>query len=362
MTTTAIMCIARNESPFVEEWAQYHLELGFDRLYYISTDEDFSRAQRSISQSPFRSSIEVLHFDDFQPGWQIRCYNAHLPLIAEDWVLVIDLDEFLYLHPFSTIHEYLETIGEDVGQIQFPWLLHMSSRYSQDRVLGIVDESAGYVSDHVKSMIRRECTSWVGIHAHDVGRLKNCLSSGVEVPASSRHTALLSDPAFFDEHPFVLHFASRGHLDVMNRMMDHQFFNAKSSHAERPRLARFLLEPANWSSIPTRCLILQFYRSLPRTDIHLPVPALEARTDVRDLQEIFLAHVQTLVDFDCSDLAEVEERFERQYRYAMKLAALDRLVLRDPTRVLPMEEYLECGTQEDYIDRLRKSLVESFHP
>ena len=352
MTTAAIMCIGRNESPFVEEWAHYHFDLGFDRLYYISTDDDPAQAEQFVRISRFRSRIVLRHFNDFRHGWQMRCYHAHRPLIEEDWLLVIDLDEFLYLHPFSSIQEYLQTVGDDVGQIQFPWLLLMSSAYSCERVLGILDESAGHVSDHVKSMVRLESASALGIHSHRVDS-KTCLSSGAEVEAAPKHPSLITETEYFDNHPFVLHFASRGHLDVLNRIMDHQFFNTKSGHAERERLCRFLLEPADWSSLPTRCLLTHFYSFLPRVEPQISVPRIESATNVGDLRDIFRKLIKTVIDFEDSNAEDIENRFEERYRYARKLASLD------PGGAIRLDEYLDCATQEGYINRLRTTLANS---
>ena len=83
---TAILCIARNESPFTAEWLEYHFKLGFDRIYFVSTDASFEIIEEFFERSEFRSRIELLHFDDFRPGWQMGCYNTFFPLVKEEWV------------------------------------------------------------------------------------------------------------------------------------------------------------------------------------------------------------------------------------------------------------------------------------
>jgi hypothetical protein len=268
---------------------------------------------------------------------------------------VLDVDEFLYLHPFSDVRDYLATMAVDVGQVQFPWLLMISSHYSRGSVLGGLGDYAAHVSDHVKSMVRRDATTWLGIHADDAGETTSVLSSGVEIGARPRHPHLLSASSD-DDHPVVLHFVSRGHLDVMTRIVDHQFFNSKSGAGERERLARFLVEPANWSNIPTRCLLLQYYRSLPPANRSLRVPVVDVGTAVSELREIFLAQIGRLVDFECPDVDEMEALFESRYRYAMKSAALQRMAALTRPPGGDLDEYLRYDTQEAYVDNLRAAL------
>lgn len=353
MTRTAILCIARNEVPYTEEWLEYHFSIGIDRVYYISTDTDFNSVEAFFSGSKFRSRVELLHFDDFKPGWQMRCYNTYFHLVEEDWVLVIDIDEFLYLNGFSGISEYLGTLMQDVGQIQFPWLILMSSNYIHSRVLDILGGSEQHMSDHVKSMVRRECSSGLGIHSHDTGRQKSCLSSGVVHPGSPKHSFLLDKPEYFSNHPFILHFCSRGHLDVLCRIIDHQFFNSKNGQGERERLQSYLLNAASYSNIPTRYLLMKFYASLPATNIDCPVPDLVCRTDLLALRQTFLSTINRIVDFNVSDLAHLEELFECRYGFAEKLHS------QDISGMCDLDEYLKGSTQLHYIDRLRASLHKS---
>jgi hypothetical protein len=351
VTTAAILAIGRNESPFFEEWAEHHFGLGFDRLYYVSTDDDPGAAERSVEASRFRSRIELRHFDDFRHGWQMRCYFEHRALVDEDWLLVMDLDEFLHLHPFPTIQAFLETVGDDVGQIQFPWALVISQAYSHERVLGILDQATCHASDHVKGIVRMACEPAVGIHSHRVAPLETRLSSGLEVSEAPRYPSLLEGTRSFGEHPFLLHFVSRGHLDVMNRILDHQFFNAKSGEKERERLTSFLRGAPSWDNLPTRCLLNRFYASLPRVEPRISIPRLEARTDLRDLRGIFQRLVSRIV-VENGELDDIEDRFEERYEYARKLAALD------PGRAIRLSDYLACTTQEEYAGRLRGALAD----
>jgi hypothetical protein len=350
MNTTAIVCIARNETPFMEEWLEYHFTIGIDRIYVISTDDDFPRLEAFFDGCNYRSGVELFSFTSFKPGWQIKCYNEFLPLVKEDWVLVIDIDEFLYLNAFPTITDVLEALDSGVGQVQFPWLNLMSGGYSHNRMADILNHAELYVSDHVKSMARRRYLSRLGVHSHGIDRSKNCLSSGLHLPLGPKHAFLLDDVGYFNNHPFILHFCSRGHFDVLNRIVDHQFFNAKNGPVEKNRVSRYLLNKASWSTIPTRYLLMKFYSSLPKADVQCLLPEMESRTDVERLKTTFLTNMKQIVDFDGGDLETVAARFETCYQLDQKLCAQ-----KIPGRC-DLQAYLKCSTQLDYVTQLRKSL------
>jgi hypothetical protein len=348
--TTAILCIARNETPFTEEWLEYHFSIGIDHIYYISTDVDFPRIEAFFEKSKFRSRVDLFYFNDFVRGWQIKCYNAHLPYVREDWVLVIDIDEFLCLNSYSNIQEYLKTVDPDTGQIQFPWLMLVSPKYHHNRTLDILNCTQSHISDHVKSMARNSKTDKLKIHSHVVGHSKSRMSSGREVPPQPHHEFLLKQTDYCKKHPFVWHFCSRGHLDVLIRIIDHQFFNSKNGPTEHKRLRSFLLAPADWSNIPNRFLLMLFYASLPNVRVNCTAPELEARTDVDDLKNIFLANIRKLIDFNVDDQASMEDQFENDYQLDQKLSPQDVMALSDP------EEYLKCGSQLEYVEKLRQAL------
>ena len=90
--STAILCIARNEQPFAEQWLEYHLGLGFNHIYFVSTDENFSDVQKYYLALNLGAKVSLHHFDDFRYGWQLACYAGFLSRIREDWLLVLDLD------------------------------------------------------------------------------------------------------------------------------------------------------------------------------------------------------------------------------------------------------------------------------
>ncbi len=281
----------------------------------------------------------------------MNSYNKFFPLVKEDWVLVMDIDEYLYLNSYSDVQSFLDTIVNDVGQIQFPWLNLISTSYVHERISDILECSQKHASDHVKSMVRRDSVTGLGIHSHGIRGAATALSSGAEIQKKNNHEIFLQNTQYYKQNPFILHFCSRGYFDVINRIVDHQFFNIKGGVNERRRLAQFLTNEHGWKNIPTRFLLMQILQLLPIVDLDISWPDLGSHTDIRNLQEIFLRHIKDIIDFNWHDNSEIDDAFETQYGLKYKLSQMDLSAKFDQS------EYLGCASQLEYVARLRKRLV-----
>jgi hypothetical protein len=298
--STAILCIAQNETPFVEEWLEYHLALGFDRIYYISTDDDFEHVRAYMDKLPMREQVELLRNGPLQgiPG-QRAAYSRYLPRVQEDWVLVLDLDEFLHLGSFPSIQALLDS-HDNLDQIHFWWSMVWSDRYHQQRVLDVAREGTHHARSQVKSIVRTDLPG-LTLKPH-------------------RHTAQhIKSLALPREQASVLHVCSRGHLDTLTRIVASRFGDIKAGPAEHIRAARFLRGKPTWKNIPARYLMLKIYGCLPLVETPHHVTATVARTDVDEQVRIFLRNIPQIAPFE--GVADVATRFEQTYRLREKLAA-----------------------------------------
>jgi len=119
----ACVTILKDEAPYVDEWIQFHLLMGFDHFYIYdngSTDgtlEALGKYQKRgvVTVVPWRNFSQVLHPQ--------KAANAHA--IANfcapyRWVAFFDVDEFLFSPTSETLLEALETIGERIC-VSIPW-------------------------------------------------------------------------------------------------------------------------------------------------------------------------------------------------------------------------------------------------
>lgn len=102
--TTTLIATARNEGPFLLEWVAYHRAIGFDQIIILSDPShdgteallDKLASTRAITHIPRAAQAEI-----DTKGFRNRAYAHALTLDAvqsSDWVMVLDIDEYLNIH------------------------------------------------------------------------------------------------------------------------------------------------------------------------------------------------------------------------------------------------------------------------
>jgi hypothetical protein len=101
LTRTTLIAAVRDEGPFLLEWVAHHLVLGFARIVIASNDSTDGTHELldAIAAAGF-----ITHYQhDIDPGKspQAESYKAlrkHCAVDDTDWLMVMDVDEFLNVH------------------------------------------------------------------------------------------------------------------------------------------------------------------------------------------------------------------------------------------------------------------------
>lgn len=128
--TLAVMAIFRNEAHILAEWCQHYAAQGASKIFLLnhrSTDH------YQAVLDPFITSGLVALIDVHGDHPQIKAYNALRPRIrrAARWLLVCDLDEFVYARRGHTLSSYLRTLPWLVSEVLIPWKNFGSSNHHQ---------------------------------------------------------------------------------------------------------------------------------------------------------------------------------------------------------------------------------------
>lgn len=100
---TALVCIAKDEDLYIEEWISYHLAIGFDKIFVLANEWNYSTDNKRVEVIPFPSFEYALDM-------QSKAYNYALRILkgSYDWVAFYDVDEFLCLKKHSDVKSFIK--------------------------------------------------------------------------------------------------------------------------------------------------------------------------------------------------------------------------------------------------------------
>ncbi len=103
---TVVVCIAKDEDFYFEEWVNYHKKLGFDEFYVYVNDWVCNFESDYVTKIPISGAHK-----------QMEAYNHFLNNFREkfDWAAFLDCDEFIVLKEHDNIKEFLEDFDNPYG-------------------------------------------------------------------------------------------------------------------------------------------------------------------------------------------------------------------------------------------------------
>jgi len=115
-----IVCIAKFENDYIDEWIQYHLSLGFDKIYLYDNEDN------PTYNNLFYENVIVIHFPgknyDVPVQYKVLSHFVCNYMYNFTHVTHIDIDEFITLKKHSSIKEFIrEYIHGDCAGICMNW-------------------------------------------------------------------------------------------------------------------------------------------------------------------------------------------------------------------------------------------------
>lgn len=136
---SCVVATARNEGVYLVEWVAYNLELGFDKIF-IYTNDNQDGSLELLKALHDAGHIELVISEVGEGGnAQVKAYNHALLINAEvlryEWCAFIDVDEFISLDSdrFSGINDFLEWQGAaGANSVALTWKLVANRMTSED--------------------------------------------------------------------------------------------------------------------------------------------------------------------------------------------------------------------------------------
>ncbi len=125
-----LVAIFKNESHIIKEWIEHYIKEGVEKFFLIDNGSN-DNYRPIISKYLARRIIDLVR--DETKYAQNDLYNKYFLTKCKEytWVLVCDLDEFVYARKeFNTLNEYLTSLNDETDQILIPWKMFGSSGYN----------------------------------------------------------------------------------------------------------------------------------------------------------------------------------------------------------------------------------------
>lgn len=108
----ALVCIAKDEDKYIDEWIKYHLKLGFDKVFVYCNDWDWKT-------SAYGDKVETIEFNGLKQ--QIPSYDDFIKnhYSEYDFACFTDIDEFIALKKTDHIKKALYGY-KDVALLRLP--------------------------------------------------------------------------------------------------------------------------------------------------------------------------------------------------------------------------------------------------
>ena len=169
--TVCVVAVFKNEAHAIYEWIDHHREEGVSHFFLIdngSTDDSVRRLQKYGEQL-------VTLVRDPTVFAQENLYNRHFltHVGAYDWVIALDLDEFLFARKGKTLREVLTSANDEVSEVQVRWKMFGSNGHTEQPpgILEFFTERCDFarqkhIMDNVKSFARTLRVARIGVHEH----------------------------------------------------------------------------------------------------------------------------------------------------------------------------------------------------
>lgn len=165
-----VALIVKREYNYIREHIEYHLNLGFDKVYVGDNNNDNDEHYEDLLSDLIESGkVEILNYR-YAPSQQIKFYNYIIENIDYEWCAFIDCDEFLTFNKdskYTNIKDFLHSNNE-IKNYHVNWMVYGDNEQCYKQNGGVVDRfitpkdnsfEFGYnfpENRHIKTILHKE--------------------------------------------------------------------------------------------------------------------------------------------------------------------------------------------------------------
>ena len=144
----ALVCIAKNEDHYIDEWIDYHKKVGFDDIFIYQNNWRWSGESENVHKIDFDgNNLQIIAYNNF-----LFTYKDNF-----DWVAFFDVDEFLVLKKHKNIKEFLSDYS-NFDAVGINWVLFGNNGHdkvdSEYSLIKRFTKRQSNVNQHIKSIVK----------------------------------------------------------------------------------------------------------------------------------------------------------------------------------------------------------------
>ena len=258
-----ILCaIAKCENKYIMEWIDWHFRLGFDKIViYDNNDEHGERIKDVVGDM---HNVEIVNWNSHKQRCceaQVAAYNDCYRRYTDwNWMMFLDIDEFLEFKDFKTIKEYMDQNWvKSANCIKFHWKCYSDNGYinTQD---GLVTEKYTQlcenrsVNKYIKTIYKCGLPNFKVLNVHYSSPITNVYyQNGKKAPYKSQ---TIDDNINYDSG-WIRHYVTKSMEEFVtikykrrapgvskNRLNGDFYFKYNKKTPEKQRILKSLIDKA----------------------------------------------------------------------------------------------------------------------
>ena len=267
----ALCCMGKCENNYIHEWVQYHINLGFDKIFiYDNNDLNGEHFEEVIHDYIDSGKCEIIDYRGRKCCQEDAYHNCYVKnKDSYDWIAVFDIDEFLTLKEHNSVHEFLNDIRYNDFQIlHLNWMCYgdnemldddgrpCTERFRNPLPLDIRRFKDFPENNHIKSIVRGglKHINWRYITHTPWCFYRCCDATGKECPVRSPFNPYNFDIAYFRHYytktigewikvKQARGYGDMGDEDAQKKLGIDVFFMLNKRTPEKENFAESLIKP-----------------------------------------------------------------------------------------------------------------------
>ena len=238
-----VCAIAKNEHLYINQWVKHYLSLGVDHIYLYDNDDINSKYIGNYINKDYANKITIYNYRGVKKPYLQHCvYNLFYHTHNFDWVLFVDIDE--YLVGVKDIHSL---VNNNYHQVRIKWkLFGDDDKIDRDTSIPLKDffkqeKHDNHLEYQNKSLIRGGLNIQIN-SCHYVKYLNSCFPSGKKCQSNKLDITNYDNEIVFINHymtktlsEFITQKYGRGDAVWFKRSIDLDYFwriNTKTPEKE----------------------------------------------------------------------------------------------------------------------------------